>query len=326
MAGVASGNLIAAGATNSFSDPMGGPSVDLMTEISGPSFEEVWQSHQVREVNGVPVRIASLRHIVASKRAADRQDRYALKRLEEDLGQQLKESRAHYRVKKRRCMIRVFVAIELPEEVRAAVDEAQARLRRARLGVKVSWTKLTNLHLTLQFLGEVAEAQIAAIQAGSARWRRPRRRSRWPCVARGPSRADNGRGCCGWVARTKQGSSRDWPPRCRRLGPAGISTRAAGICGPSDAGAGPVPEAGRRVDKRRWIALKIPTSGGCASRRFTWCKANCIPKAQFTQTYRCIRWPGRSAPADGNAPKGGQKTMPPKVETKEKEAAKAIRA
>ena len=101
--GVRSGNLIAAGATNSFADPYGGPSVDLMTEISGPSFEDVWRDHQVVDFHGVSVRIASLRHIVASKRAANRpQDRYALKRLEEDLGQKMQESTAVYRVRKKR--------------------------------------------------------------------------------------------------------------------------------------------------------------------------------------------------------------------------------
>jgi hypothetical protein len=100
---IASGNLIAAGTTNSFSDPGGGPTVDLMTEISGPTFEEVWAQHRIIEFSGVTVRIATLEHIVASKRAANRpQDRYALKRLEEDLGRELKETAAKYRVRKKR--------------------------------------------------------------------------------------------------------------------------------------------------------------------------------------------------------------------------------
>ena len=99
---VASGNLIAAGATGTFSDPSGGPSVDLMTEISGPSFEEVWSQHQLIQFSGVTVRIASLEHIIASKKAANRpQDRYALKRLKEDLGRKLKETQAVYRTKKK---------------------------------------------------------------------------------------------------------------------------------------------------------------------------------------------------------------------------------
>jgi len=44
-----------------------------------------------------------LEHIVTSKRAANREkDRYALKRLEEDLGRELKEMRAKYHVSKRK--------------------------------------------------------------------------------------------------------------------------------------------------------------------------------------------------------------------------------
>ena len=77
--------------------------MDLMTEISGPTFEQVWSEHRVIEFSGVQVCIASLRHIVASKRAANRpQDRYALKRWEEDLGHELKEHRASYRAGKKR--------------------------------------------------------------------------------------------------------------------------------------------------------------------------------------------------------------------------------
>lgn len=95
-------NVIAAEATVSFVDPMGGPTVDLMTHISGPTFDEVWRDHQVRQLEGIRVRVASLEHIVASKRAANREkDRYALKRLKEDLGLELKERRAAYRTKKR---------------------------------------------------------------------------------------------------------------------------------------------------------------------------------------------------------------------------------
>jgi 2'-5' RNA ligase len=62
-------------------------------------------------------------------------------------------------------MIRAFIAIELPEEVRAAIEQAQARLKRAHLGVKVSWTKVSNVHLTLQFLGYIAETAVEKIGA-----------------------------------------------------------------------------------------------------------------------------------------------------------------
>ncbi len=99
---VASSNVISAEATVRFADPLGGPFIDLMTHISGPTFDEVWRDHQVRELAGIRVRIASLEHIVASKRAANREkDRYALKRLKEDLGREIKERKAAYRARKR---------------------------------------------------------------------------------------------------------------------------------------------------------------------------------------------------------------------------------
>jgi hypothetical protein len=73
-----------------------------MTHISGPTFDEVWRDRQVRDLGKIRVRVASLEHIVASKRAANREkDRYALKRLEEDLGREIKERRTAYRARKR---------------------------------------------------------------------------------------------------------------------------------------------------------------------------------------------------------------------------------
>jgi len=63
-------------------------------------------------------------------------------------------------------MIRAFIAIDLTDDVRVAIGEAQARLKRAHTGVKVSWTKVDNLHLTLQFLGYVAEEAVEKIRAG----------------------------------------------------------------------------------------------------------------------------------------------------------------
>jgi 2'-5' RNA ligase len=63
-------------------------------------------------------------------------------------------------------MIRAFIAIDIPDDVRAAVKEAQARLKQAPIGVKLSWTKVDNLHLTLQFLGSIEETLIDRIKSG----------------------------------------------------------------------------------------------------------------------------------------------------------------
>jgi 2'-5' RNA ligase len=62
-------------------------------------------------------------------------------------------------------MIRAFIAIDIPDDVRVAINEAQARLKRAHVGVKISWTKVDNLHLTLQFLGYIEEAIVEKIRA-----------------------------------------------------------------------------------------------------------------------------------------------------------------
>jgi len=63
-------------------------------------------------------------------------------------------------------MIRAFIAIDLPHDARDTIDDAQARLKRAHIVVKVSWTKVENLHLTLQFLGYVEEEMVGKIGEG----------------------------------------------------------------------------------------------------------------------------------------------------------------
>ena len=59
--------------------------------------------------------------------------------------------------------MRLFVGIEVPEpsrrEVRRRVDAVRDRLPRAR------WVDLENVHLTLLFLGDTAEADVPALAA-----------------------------------------------------------------------------------------------------------------------------------------------------------------
>lgn len=57
--------------------------------------------------------------------------------------------------------MRVFIAIELPPEIKTALATLQDELQQAR--ADVSWTKPDNFHLTLKFLGEVEAARIAGI-------------------------------------------------------------------------------------------------------------------------------------------------------------------
>src|SRR5438552_1072763 len=58
--------------------------------------------------------------------------------------------------------MRLFTAIELPEETRDSLVEAQAELKR-RIEGKVSWVAGKNLHVTLKFLGEVADAEVVRV-------------------------------------------------------------------------------------------------------------------------------------------------------------------
>jgi 2'-5' RNA ligase len=50
---------------------------------------------------------------------------------------------------------RLFIAIQPPEDVKTAIEKAQAELRRAASGGRVRWTTREQFHLTLKFLGDV---------------------------------------------------------------------------------------------------------------------------------------------------------------------------
>ena len=54
--------------------------------------------------------------------------------------------------------MRTFVAVELDEDVRRALGRAQDALNRCVDGVR--WVRPESLHLTLKFLGEVADADL----------------------------------------------------------------------------------------------------------------------------------------------------------------------
>jgi 2'-5' RNA ligase len=59
--------------------------------------------------------------------------------------------------------MRMFVAIELNEEVRAELSALQARLKAS--GADVKWVEPKNIHLTLKFLGEVDEKRLSDIKS-----------------------------------------------------------------------------------------------------------------------------------------------------------------
>lgn len=56
---------------------------------------------------------------------------------------------------------RTFIAVEIPDAVRASLTRTQAQLKRT--GVRVSWVRQENIHLTLVFLGNVSADLIPAL-------------------------------------------------------------------------------------------------------------------------------------------------------------------
>jgi 2'-5' RNA ligase len=60
--------------------------------------------------------------------------------------------------------MRAFVAIDLPPEVRARIQELLQALR--IIAGHVRWAHLEGLHITLKFLGEVPPALVPEVEAG----------------------------------------------------------------------------------------------------------------------------------------------------------------
>jgi 2'-5' RNA ligase len=60
-------------------------------------------------------------------------------------------------------MKRIFVAIDISEEARRKASEYIESLRRRFPDLRVGWDKHEKLHLTLKFLGEMSDEQLAAL-------------------------------------------------------------------------------------------------------------------------------------------------------------------
>ncbi len=59
--------------------------------------------------------------------------------------------------------MRVFVALDIPDEVRQALGSLVAQLERTCRGAR--WVRVAGLHLTLKFIGEVQPEMVERIQA-----------------------------------------------------------------------------------------------------------------------------------------------------------------
>jgi RNA 2',3'-cyclic 3'-phosphodiesterase len=65
--------------------------------------------------------------------------------------------------------MRCFVAVDLPDDVRAAVAAVQADARAAAPRADVGWVDASKMHLTLKFLGEIADDVVADVRAAIER-------------------------------------------------------------------------------------------------------------------------------------------------------------
>lgn len=59
------------------------------------------------------------------------------------------------------AQIRLFVCIEIPATIQHRLEHLQVQLR--AVDTPVSWVKSTNIHLTLKFLGNVAESRVTRV-------------------------------------------------------------------------------------------------------------------------------------------------------------------
>jgi 2'-5' RNA ligase len=57
--------------------------------------------------------------------------------------------------------VRTFICIEIPNSIKARIDQLQNTLK--AIDAQVSWTKSSNIHLTLKFLGAVEATRIQRV-------------------------------------------------------------------------------------------------------------------------------------------------------------------
>ncbi|HEY9402759.1 MAG TPA: RNA 2',3'-cyclic phosphodiesterase [Pyrinomonadaceae bacterium] len=66
--------------------------------------------------------------------------------------------------------VRIFCAVELPEDSRARVAAHVESLRKAAQGsLKITWERAEKLHLTLKFLGEIEAERVEALTRAADR-------------------------------------------------------------------------------------------------------------------------------------------------------------
>ncbi len=61
------------------------------------------------------------------------------------------------------ALVRAFVALELPAEIQQALRQISADLQVGLKGLPLRWVAVENIHLTLNFLGDIPEENIKPI-------------------------------------------------------------------------------------------------------------------------------------------------------------------
>lgn len=67
------------------------------------------------------------------------------------------------------AQLRLFIAIELPNDVLSALSQVQHTLQRDPALARLRWVRQEGIHLTLKFLGETPSERRPAIEAAIAR-------------------------------------------------------------------------------------------------------------------------------------------------------------
>src|SRR4030095_10096805 len=64
--------------------------------------------------------------------------------------------------KPRQETIRTFICIEIPDSIKSRIGKLQETLR--QINAQISWTKPSNIHLTLKFLGRVTAPRLERVK------------------------------------------------------------------------------------------------------------------------------------------------------------------
>lgn len=60
-------------------------------------------------------------------------------------------------------MVRAFVAVELPRDIRERLQDLSGRLQEKLSGLPLRWLPIDNIHLTLKFLGDISQTNVEVI-------------------------------------------------------------------------------------------------------------------------------------------------------------------